>query len=474
MPSPAAYQAGVELIEQTIADYRARHGRYPEKLAFSLWSLETMRHQGALEAQIMQAIGVKPVWNRHGQVSDLEIIPHGELKRPRIDVVVSATGLYRDAFPNLILRLSTAIDKIARLNENNNFLHRNRLSLRQQLLDEGRSEEDADYLSTVRIFSNQSGRYGTGLAGTVLDSGRWDDESAMAETYLQRMGFAYGRDDRRWGERVDQNQLYGKVLAGTDSVIFSRSTNLYALMTNDDPFQYFGGLGQAIRHLDGKTPEMYVSNLRRTDDIKVQTLENFLSQEFRSRYFHPRWIKAMQEAGYAGALTMLDRMNNMWGWEVMTPEAIRDDHWQTFFEIYVEDQYELGLQAFFEQYNADALAQILERMLEAVRKDYWAADAATLRRMVELYTELANEHGLFTRNENFRDYVNEQAGGFGLARLAAASASVAASAGQSVQGQQLQEVEHDGHEEQHQLWLLIGLVFAAGLIAPCLQRRPQQ
>ncbi|MDY0073304.1 MAG: cobaltochelatase subunit CobN [Thauera sp.] len=476
VPSAEAYAAGVQLMDQTIADYVAKHGRYPEKLAFSLWSLETMRHQGALEAQILHAIGVKPVWNRQGQVTGTEIIPYAELKRPRIDVVVSPTGLYRDAFPNVLLWMADAIDKVARLKEDNNFLHRNHLAMKQQLQDEGRSEDDADYLSTVRIFSNQSGHYGTGLADATLDSGNWDSDADMAENYLKRMGFAFGKDPKRWSEQVADAQLYSKVLSGTDGVIFSRSTNLYALMTNDDPFQYFGGIGLAVRHLDGKTPEMFVSNLRRSDDLKVQSLETFINQEFRSRYFHPRWIEAMQEAGYAGATTILDRMNNMWGWEVMTPDAIRDDHWKEFFDVYIEDKYQLDIQAFFEEHNADALAQILERMLEAVRKGYWQADEETLKKMLETYTDLANRHDLFSSNDAFKDYVNQQASGFGLSPLAALAAAAAAAAQpaaaqtQQVSGQQLEQVEHSEHEADQRVWYLISLIFAAGLVSPFVRR----
>jgi len=306
VPSKEAYDAGVTLMNQTIDAYVDKHGKYPEKLAFSLWSLETMRHQGALEAQILHALGLKPKWNNQGNVVDTEVIPYSELKRPRIDVVISATGLYRDAFPNVMLWLAKAIDKVAKMKEDNNFVYRHATALKTELLDKGKSEEDANYLSSIRIFSNETGNYGTGLAGSSLASDTWETEDKLANLYLDRMGFAYGADEKRWSENVANTMgegegLYSKVLSGTEGVIFSRSTNLYALMTNDDPFQYFGGIGLAVRHLDGETPEMYVSNLRKKDQLKSQTLDEFVNQEMRSRYFHPRWIKAMQDSGYAGA-----------------------------------------------------------------------------------------------------------------------------------------------------------------------------
>ena len=475
VPSKEAYQAGVKMLEQTVQQYQAEHGRYPQKLAFSLWSLETMRHQGALEAQILHAMGIKPKWNNQGNIVGTEVIPYSELGRPRIDVVVSATGLYRDAFPNVMLWIAEAIDKVAKMKEDNNFVYRHSMTLKQTLLDEGKSEEDADYLSSVRIFSNESGAYGTGLAGGALDSDSWENDSKLANLYLERMGFGFGKDEARWSENLSETGLYKKVLSGIDGVVFSRSSNLYALMTNDDPFQYFGGIGLAVRNIDGKTPQMYVSNLRRKGQEKIQTLDQFISNEMRSRYFHPRWIKAMQDSGYAGATAILDRMNNMWGWEVMTPDAVRDDQWQEFFEVYVDDKYDMQMREFFEQHNAEALAQIIERMLEAVRKGYWQADAETLKKMLETYTEIANQHDVVTDNETFTEFVKEQNAGFGLAPLvpgqaAPELANSVNSASQQVSGQKLEQVEQGKQtESDFTLWWLLGGIFFTGMISPFIR-----
>ncbi|MBL4899195.1 MAG: cobaltochelatase subunit CobN, partial [Colwellia sp.] len=485
VPSKEAYQAGVSLMEQTIEDYVSKHGRYPEKLAFSLWSLETMRHQGALEAQVLHALGLKPKWNQQGNVIGTEVIEYKDLGRPRIDVTITATGLYRDAFPNVMLWLAKAIDKIAKMKEENNFVYRHANALKKELLAKGKSEEDANYLSSIRIFSNETGNYGTGLAGTSLASDTWEDDSKLANLYLKRMGYAFGSDEKRWSENVADSDLYSKVLSGTDAVIFSRSTNLYALMANDDPFQYFGGIGLAVRHLDGKTPEMYVSNLRRKDNVKAQTMEHFLNQEMRSRYFHPRWVQAMQDAGYAGATVMLDRMNNMWGWEVMTPEAVRDDQWQEFFEIYVEDKYDLDMREFFEKNNAHALAQIIERMLEAERKGYWKTDEETIKTMVKTYAELAKEFDVVTDNNKFNENLKKQALGFGLAALLPnekvpevkpqVAPEQPKAKTEQVTGQRLEEqVKQTDDFKEDNTWIyVLFLIFIAGFFSNFTQRKPK-
>lgn len=475
VPSQEAYVAGVKVMDQTLADYYSKNGKYPKKLAFSLWSLETMRHQGALEAQILHAMGVKPVWDKQGRFQEIEIIPYSELKRPRVDVVVSATGLYRDAFPNVMLWLADAIDKVAKLKEDNNFVYRHSAAFKEELIAQGKDEAEADYLSSVRIFSNESGNYGTGLADASLASDTWDSDSKLSELYTKRMGYFYGKDESRWSDKIDDVDMYSKVLSGTEGVVFSRSSNLYALMTNDDPFQYFGGIALAVRNIDGKTPEMYVANLRRKDAVKSENMEQFLNKELRSRYFHPRWIEKMQEAGYAGSTQILDRLNNFWGWTVMTPDSIRDDQWQQFFEVYVNDAYDMDMREFFEQANPAALAQMIERMVEAERKDYWETDEATMKKMIETYVELAKKYDLATQNEKFEEYLNGKAAGFGLAPLPSIDMAAQEAASQNteqaeyVQGQQLEEQPKPDQAQESETklenWIvgfLMLLVFAFG------------
>ncbi|GAA5314947.1 MAG: cobaltochelatase subunit CobN [Candidatus Pelagadaptatus aseana] len=471
VPSKAAWEVGSKLAEDNIAAHYEKHGRYPDKLAFSLWSLETMRHQGVLEAQVLRTMGVRPKWAPSGQVIGTEIIPYSELKRPRVDVALTATGLYRDAFPNVILWMAKAIDEVAKLKEDNNSLYDNAQTIKAGLLAEGVSEADADYFSTVRIFSNETGNYGTGLASATLDSGSWGDDSKMTDVYMNRMGFWFGKDAKRWSEKVENVDLYKQVLSGTDGVIFSRSSNLYALLTNDDPFQYFGGIAQAVRQIDGQTPEMFVSNLRKAGAEKAETMERFLAKELRSRYFHPRWIEQMQNEGYAGATAILDRMNNFWGWEVMAPEYVHDEQWQQFFEVYVQDSYDMGINEWFEQVHPTAQAQFLERMLEAVRKDYWAADDDTVKAMTERYIELANRYDVFIDNEAFKDYVDAKAQGFGLnmtlqppVESLPEMAQPTQAAAQQVEGQKLEKVEQQPMDNDTDLQLYASLMASVLLI----------
>jgi cobaltochelatase CobN len=485
VPTKEAYETGRELVEDTIQKYQQAHGKYPDKLAFSLWSLETMRQHGVLESQIMAALGVKPKWDRRGMVVGTEIIEYKELKRPRIDVAISATGLYRDAFPNVMLLLAKAIDDIAQMKEENNSVYKNAQALKIKMLENGASEEDAAYLSSVRIFSNETGSYGTGLADASLASDTWEEDKKLSDMYLRRMGYAFGPDASRWSEKPGSEvigDLYSEVLSGTDAVVFSRSSNLYGMLTSDDPFQYFGGIALAVRNIDGESPEMYISNLRNTNQVKNETLQRFMGGELRSRAFHPRWIKEMQAEGYSGALTVLDRMNNFWGWTVMDPNSTSDAQWQEFIEVYVNDKYDMEMKQFFEQNNPYALAQIVERVLEAERKDYFETDETTLKKLTETYLEIANKYDVYTENEKFKQNLQQLAEGFGMSfelplkELAEQPAAQSpqqqvstqqAAEKQQVEGQQLEKQERKGQETDYEtLYFLAGLgaIFLIGFL----------
>jgi cobaltochelatase CobN len=422
VPTRAAYEAGVEAMQGLILSHQATHGRFPEKLAFTLWSTETLRHLGMLEAQILFAMGVRPVWDQGGRVIDLEVIPLEELGRPRIDTVISLTGLYRDQFPNVMEWFNRAVVLLAELEEpeSQNLIRRNTLAIASRLLERGVPAEDARLFALTRLFGNESGDYGTRLPDATLASDQWEEGDGQLENlYLSRMSWAYGPDPARWSRKLQDGDgaelnAYAEHLRGTSAAVFSRSSNLRGLLDTDHPFEYLGGISMAVKHLDGTAPQLYISNMRDPQRARLQTAERFLATELRAVYQHPNWLQEMQAEGYAGTLQLLNAVNNFWGWQVMDRNVVRDDQWQEFHDTYVNDRYELGLREWFEASNVAALAQIAERMLEAIRKGYWEAGEETIRELTETWIDVASRHDVFTANETFKAYVRELAAGFGL------------------------------------------------------------
>lgn len=470
VPTKAAYATGTELVEDLIANHYQAKGEYPKKVAFVLWSTETMRNFGVVEGQILRAIGVEPIWSKSGIVKDYRVIPRSELKRPRIDVVVTPSGLYRDSFPDNMLFISKAIDEIARLKEDNNRLYHNSKMIQDALMAKGIENKEAAKLSTIRVFGPESGSYGTGTADIAMASDAWDDDKVISDLYLSKMSYAYGVDKKMWGM---QNQaLFESNLKDVDAAVLSRSSNLYGLLTSDDPFQYLGSLAMSVRNLSGTTPETYISNLRNPQKAKNESAAKFLAMEMQSRYFHSKWIKSMQEEGHQGAMEMLDVLNNLWGWEVMTPENIRDDQWQEFVEVYINDKLNLDMKKYFETHSPATLAQMSERFLEAIRKDYFKTDDETIKKLIETYLEISAKHNIHNNNKKLQEFVAQKAAGFGLDIPTNAPKAInniaepqsnqqQAKASQKVQGQKLEKVQSQEKEKDYKhLWLYLLLLLA--------------
>ena len=461
IPNKEAWLAGKKAAADLIANYHDNHGEYPNKLAFSLWAVEAMRHGGVLESQAFYAMGVEPIWGRGGRVSGYRVIPADELKRPRVDVVLSVTGLYRDQFPNVMEKLAKAAAEVAQLKEADNQLYKNTQTLLADLLKQGVSQKEAEMGAQTRIFGSPTGVYGTGLDDATLASDTWEGDEKLAKLYLKRMSHAFGPDPEQWSQGADASDLYAQQLKTVDAALLARSSNLYGMLTTDDPFQYLGGLDLAVRHLSGKSPELYISNQRKPGEVQFQTADEFLSLEMNSRAFHPGWIQSLKEEGYAGALHLQDMTNNLWGWQSVSPDVVKDVQWQNMHDIYVRDKLELELNEWFEKNAPEAQVRMMERMIEAVRKDFWEASEETKKQLLEAYIDKVNKHQLTPASKTLSEFVDQQAVGFGLQPLSAGQAQTKSqpqNSGQSqqVQGQKLvKQSNSKAAEDNHYWWLLL-------------------
>ncbi|MBQ1497201.1 MAG: cobaltochelatase subunit CobN [Sphingomonas sp.] len=410
IPTRAAYAQGGTMLDKLVAAYRTGHGgKAPEKLAFVMFSGETIRQQGVIEGQILHALGLRPVWGRGDRLERLEVVPAAELGRPRIDAVVQASSVYRDQFDGFMRLLAGGIEQVAALDEGSGPAA-NARALAAKLVARGVPADRAQALARLRIFSNAPGDYGTGLPGQIARDRNWNADKDLADPFLARLQYAYGAS--AWGMAPGEANLFAEQLRGVDAAVMSRSSNVHGLLSTDHPFEHLGGLSLAIRSLTGKAPDLYVADLRDTEG-KVTTAASFLSSELRARYLNPQWIGAMQAEGYSGANAMLDIVNNLWGWQVTDPASVRADQWQAMHDIYVRDTRRLGLDRFFAQAHPSAQRQIVERMLEAVSRGYWRPDAQTRRSLEEKRAALA----MAVRSSAF----TAAAGGFGLRTIAPAA-----------------------------------------------------
>ncbi|HWJ69204.1 MAG TPA: cobaltochelatase subunit CobN [Sphingobium sp.] len=434
IPKPAAWEMGAKLAEQMLQDHLRKHGRYPAKVSFVIWGDETMRHEGVLESQIFYLLGTKPVWDARGKLVGVDVVPRSELGRPRVDIVIASAA--EGLFANLTRLMDDAVQKVKALDETDNQVRQHYLATKAALIAKGVPAEDADRMAGVRIFDEPPGIYNLNTSAIVAKSGSWDDEAGFANDYIRKMGHGYGNG--YWGEPMPD--VFAMALSGTDTVVHSNSTALYGTLDNDDMFMYMGGLAAAIRGLDGKTPELLITDSRDPGKPAMTSLDKFVGREFRSRYVNPTWIKGMQKEGYAGAGAIREFVEYLWGWDATAPEVVDDAMWQKTFATYVEDKNKLGMKQFFEEKSPFAYQDITARMIETIRKDYWQADEATRDKLVSEYIESVATHGanctdVSCGNGRLLRYVMEQAtkSGVPAPMLAKARAALEKAMGRTIE-----------------------------------------
>ncbi len=390
-PTRESYNAGKKLGEALIAEKRKQTGKYPKKVAFSLWGGEFIRTQGTNIGEIFFLLGVEPVWDSRGRVVDVRLIPDEKLKRPRIDVVIQTSGQFRGAATSR-MRL---IDKAVRLateapaGEFGNYVREGSLTVAKTLVAGGMSAEDAKNYANARIFGGVNGNFGPGITGMIQSGDRWEDPAVIGELYIRNMSALY--TDSHWGESV--NGVFRAALADTDTVVQSRSSNSWGPLSLDHVYEFTGGISLAAKQVTGKNPDAYFNDLRTPGRVRIQEAGEAAMVEARSTLLNPKYLKEMLKEGPSAAGTFAEAFRNTLGWEVTRPGMIDDHLWEDYKQVFVDDSLRLGMKEFFEKKNPYALQEMTGVMLESIRKGYWKASPETTRQLAERHTELIRKFG---------------------------------------------------------------------------------
>ncbi|MDY7037926.1 MAG: cobaltochelatase subunit CobN, partial [Thermodesulfobacteriota bacterium] len=390
IPSRAAWDLGREAAEQIIKKGLKEKGSRPEKVAVVLWAVETIRNEGINESAILHLMGLKPRWDKAGRVIGTEVIPGKDLGRPRIDVLINPSGLYRDLFPNMLLFLDKAVQKAAVQTDIENLISRHSSQIKSRLIESGMDEKKAGILSGLRIFGERPGSYGNGVSEMTGTSGLWESDDEIVKVYENRTGFVFGKG--KWGERA--REVFVENLKEVDTAVHSISSTIYGTMDNDDMFQFLGGLSLAVNKERGKTPDTLITIQRIPGQVDVEDVAKTIGRELRTRYLNPEWIEGMKKEDYAGAREIAKFVEYMWGWQVTTPFAIDRTRWEQTYEVYVKDKYGLDIKEFFNKANPWAYQSITARMLESVRKDYWKPDEKIRKELAVEYAVNVIEKGV--------------------------------------------------------------------------------
>jgi len=410
LPTKQAYEVARTMFETWYAD-QAKQGHAPNRLALSLWAGETLRHQGLMEAQAFVALGVAPVWDDSGRPTGVKVLPAAELKngRPRVDVLLSITGSYRDQFPALMALLDQAVAAVATA-EPDGAVARHSADVATELRRQGVPAADAQALGRARVFGNAAGDYGTGIAEAAQADGLKAGDARLGQMFLQRMSQPYVNGEPLKLQRpAAAAQALGAHLKRSDAALMSRSSHLYSMLSSDDPFQYLGGLSAAARAAGRKEGlSLHVSQLQDASETHTESASRGIALEMQTRYLHPGWLKAQQAEGWAGTLQVLKAVQYTFGWQAIAPETVRPDHWQSLFDNLVRDKQNLGLPQWLQQ-NKQAYAQALERMIQAERLGYWKPDQITREQLAATYRTLTKDAPLHQELAGVRQWAADQA-----------------------------------------------------------------
>ena len=367
VPSEAAWRTGRQTADVLVQRYVEAEGDWPQSIALSVWGTANMRTGGDDIAQALALIGAKPVWEPgSGRVTGFKLMDAMELMRPRVDVTMRVSGLFRDAFPTQIDLFDSAIRAIAALDEPDD---QNPIGARIRadaaaLVADGVDPEAAFRKASSRIFGAKPGAYGAGL-NALIDSGGWQDKGDFAAAYLAWGGYAYGGG--RDGE--DATDSLKDRLANTDAVAQAQDNREHDVLDSDDYYQFMGGLSATIESLQGRARPVFHLDTSRPEAPLARTLGEEIARVVRGRAANPKWIAGAMRHGYKGAAEMAAGVDFLFGFAATT-DAVQSHHFDQLFAAYLEDEV---VRAFIADANPAALREIAERFAEAARRDLWRA-----------------------------------------------------------------------------------------------------
>ncbi|BAU15516.1 magnesium chelatase, H subunit [Leptolyngbya sp. NIES-3755] len=376
IPTAAAVKSARIVVDRLIARQCAENGgAYPETIACVLWGTDNIKTYGESLAQILWMVGVRPMPDSLGRINKLELIPLEELGRPRIDVVVNCSGVFRDLFINQMALLDRAVKMAAEAEEplEMNFVRKHAMKQADEL---GINLRQA----ATRVFSNASGSYSSNI-NLAVENGTWENEEELQNMYLSRKGFAFSSDNPGM---MEQNEDLFRASLKTADMTFQNLDSSEISLT-DVSHYYDSDPTKIVSRLrdDGKMPASYMADTT-TANAQIRTLSETVRLDARTKMLNPKWYEGMLSHGYEGVRELSKRLVNTMGWSA-TANAV--DNWvyedtnTTFFKDEEMCKRLLDL-------NPNSFRKMVTTLLEANGRGYWETSEENLDRLRELYQEV--------------------------------------------------------------------------------------
>jgi magnesium chelatase subunit H len=338
-----------------------------------LWGSDNLKNEGQPIAQALHLMGARPRVDSYGRLCGAELVHLEELGRPRIDVVITLSGIFRDLLPDQTRLLAEAAWLAASADEppEMNFLRAHALDY------QARNDCDLE-TAALRVFSNASGAYGSNV-NQLVDAGTWEDGDELAEQYTRRKCFAYGRT----GAPRREAELLQDALGHVGHAYQNLESAELGVTTIDHYFDTLGGISRAAKRVRGEPVEVYIGDQTRGGNT-IRTLEDQVALETRTRLLNPKWYEGLLEHGYEGVKQLDTHVANTMGWSATTTK-VAPWVYQRLTETFVLDE---DMRKRLAELNPAASARVAQRLIEASERNFWQPDDETLEQLERAGEEL--------------------------------------------------------------------------------------
>ncbi|MCB8879814.1 cobaltochelatase subunit CobN [Acidisoma cellulosilytica] len=330
IPTSSAMQLAEKAARALLARHRQEQGDWPRALVIDLWGSATMRTGGEDFALGLILLGVRPLWDSGtGRVNGFEVLPLAEIDRPRVDVSLRISGLFRDAFAGQIALFDQAVRAVA-----------------------GRDEPaDLNPLAGAlgaRVFGPQDGRYGSGvdLSGSRVE---------IARGYAAGSTAMDGSDEDFSGR-----------IAAADGFVHAQDHSETDILESPDYAAHEGGFAAAAASL-GALPALYHLDTANPDAPKLRTIAEEIRRVVRGRAANPRWIAGQMRHGFRGAADIARAAESLTGFAVTLPDRF-DAQFDLLFDATLGDE---AVALFLAAENPAALAAMQRQFNRALSEDLW-------------------------------------------------------------------------------------------------------
>ncbi len=372
LPSDAALLRGQQMADQLIRSHIADNGAMPATVSMTLWALDTIKSEGESIGVVLGLIGAVPARDGQGKIFRYDLLPLNKLGRPRVDVVLDISSIFRDNFPMILDLMDDLIVRAARADEpiDMNPIKAHVAAMQQ----EGQSFEAA----TARLFTQAQGEYGTGV-DMVVDESQWESKSDLASIYIKRSGFAYG--GKRNG--VAAQATYRSLLGTVEHVFQAIDSVEYGLTDMQHYYGHSGAVQLAASYESGRTvPLSYAETY--TGKTTITSAKQMITVEARTKILNPRWFEPLLAQGYAGATEIANRFTNVMGWSAVG-DSVENWVYDGMSDTFIMDE---DVRRRFTAANPHAAKAAVQRLLEANSRGLWQSDDATIAKLQEIYADI--------------------------------------------------------------------------------------